>query len=127
MIDGLGETAASGNLKTTDLADAMAASGTTLPQVSATGGMLNATWQVVTSDGTCNNKEGECFAVLDTTGTGTFSKGTQLVANTPLVGNGQGNVVQRALAAIGLMKRATNVGVTVVSTIPVRITAEQRN
>lgn len=89
---------------------AMALSGNTLPQVSATGGSITGTWQTVTSDGTANNKAGEMFAVLDTTGTGAYSNGTQLVATSKMVGNGQGNVVQ---------KRATNVGADAVSFAPI--------
>lgn len=84
----------------------MALSGSTLPQVSATGGSITGTWQTVTSDGTANNKAGEMFAVLDTTGTGAYSKGVQLVATSAMVGNGKGNVVQR---------RANNVGADAVS------------
>lgn len=85
---------------------AMALSGSTLPQVSATSGSITGTWQTVTSDGTANNKAGEMFAVLDTTGTGAYSKGVQLVATSAMVGNGKGNVVQ---------KRANNVGADAVS------------
>ncbi|TID26941.1 hypothetical protein E2P81_ATG01402 [Venturia nashicola] len=101
LNDGLGKTNAAGKLKVSMLKAAMALSGDTLPQVSATGGSITGTWQTVTSDGTANNKAGELFAVLDTTGTGSYSNGTQLVATSKMVGNGQGNVVQ---------KRATNVG-----------------
>ncbi|KAH8647401.1 hypothetical protein BX600DRAFT_443604 [Xylariales sp. PMI_506] len=113
--DGLGETTASGNLKVSDLAATMASSGSTLPQVSGDGtGSINGTWTVVTSDGTANDKNGNLFAVIDETGTGKFSKGTQLTATSDLVGNGQGNVVQRtvarALRAVGIQRRATNVG-----------------
>jgi hypothetical protein len=117
--DGLGKTTASGTLKVAALADTMAASGSTLPQVSASGGTITGTWRVVTSDGTANNKAGDLFAVVDSTGTGAFSKGTQLVATTALVGNGQGNVVQRAvtrvLRSVGIQRRATNVGADAVS------------
>ncbi|KAI1268904.1 hypothetical protein F5Y18DRAFT_171373 [Xylariaceae sp. FL1019] len=110
MQDGLGETTASGNLKVSDLADTMALSGDTLPQVSDDGtGTIDGTWRIVTSDGTANDKEGNLFAVLDTSGTGTFSQGTQLVATSSMVGH-KGNVVQRALKAMGIKKRATNVG-----------------
>ncbi|KAH6654790.1 hypothetical protein BKA67DRAFT_691751 [Truncatella angustata] len=115
MKDGLGKTTANGKLQVSDLADAMALSGTTLPQVSADGtGSINGTWRIVTSDGTANNKAGKLFAVVDETGTGAYSKGTQLAATSDMVGNGQGNVVQRmvtrALQAVGIQKRATNVG-----------------
>ncbi|QDS70635.1 hypothetical protein FKW77_000771 [Venturia effusa] len=101
LTDGLGKTNAAGQLKVSMLNDAMALSGNTLPQVSSTGGSITGTWQTVTSDGTANNKDGELFAVLDTTGTGNYSKGTQLVATSKMVGNGNGNVVS---------KRANNVG-----------------
>ncbi|KAH8648553.1 hypothetical protein BX600DRAFT_475435 [Xylariales sp. PMI_506] len=109
--DGLGKTTANGALKVADLADAMALSGSTLPQVSGDGtGTITGTWRIVTSDGTANDKEGNLFAVIDPTGTGAYSTGTQLVATSSMVGNGKGNVVQRALAAIGIQRRATNVG-----------------
>lgn len=111
LTDGLGKTAADGNLKVAMMASAMAQSGQTLPQVSSDGtGTISGTWRVVTSDGTANDKSGALFAVVDTTGTGAYSQGTQLSADTNLVGNGRGNVVQRALQAMGIMKRATNVG-----------------
>lgn len=85
---------------------AMDLSGSTLPQVSASNGSITGTWQTVTSDGTANDKNGNLFAVLDTTGTGAYSEGTQLVATSKMVGNGKGNVVQ---------KRANNVGADAVS------------
>ncbi|OTB00850.1 hypothetical protein M426DRAFT_323964 [Hypoxylon sp. CI-4A] len=115
LADGLGKTTANGKLAVSDLKDAMALSGSTLPQVSGDGsGTITGTWRIVTSDGTANNKKGELFAVVDETGTGEYSKGTQLTATSSMVGNGQGNVVQRtvarALKAVGIQKRATNVG-----------------
>ncbi|RDW73575.1 hypothetical protein BP6252_07482 [Coleophoma cylindrospora] len=114
MTDGLGKTAASGKLTMAMLSEAVAQSGTTLPQVSASGGSINGTWRIVTSDGTANNKAGDLFAVVDPTGTGAYSKGTQLTVSTSMVGNGKGNVVQRAVAsalrAVGIQRRATNVG-----------------
>lgn len=111
--DGLGKTTSSGALKVNDLAAAMAQSGNTLPQVSADGtGTITGTWRIVTSDGTANNAQGELFAVIDSTGTGAYSTGKQLVATSDMVGNGNGNVVQRSLTRIAraLGKRATNVG-----------------
>ncbi|KAJ9144930.1 hypothetical protein NKR23_g5730 [Pleurostoma richardsiae] len=113
--DGLGKTTANGKLQVSDLADAVASSGTTLPQVSGDGtGSINGTWRIVTSDGTANDKQGNLFAVIDQTGTGAYSNGIQLTATSDMVGNGQGNVVQRsvrrALRAVGIQKRATNVG-----------------
>jgi hypothetical protein len=98
----------------------MALSGDTLPQVSGDGtGTITGTWRIVTSDGTANDKNGNLFAVIDSTGTGKYSQGTQLVATSNMVGNGKGNVVQRtverALRSIGLLRRATNVGADAVS------------
>jgi hypothetical protein len=121
--DGLGKTTANGKLAVSDLADAMALSGSTLPQVSADGtGSINGTWRIVTSDGTANDKNGNLFAVIDTTGTGKYSTGTKLTATSNMVGNGQGNVVQRtvarALRAVGIQRRATNVGADAVSEAP---------
>ncbi|KAI0423022.1 hypothetical protein F5X98DRAFT_323565 [Xylaria grammica] len=108
--NGLGKTTDNGELKVSDLADAMALSGNTLPQVSGDGtGTITGSWRIVTSDGTANNKRGELFAVVDTTGTGQYKDGTQLTATSDMVGH-RGNVVQRALQAIGIQKRATNVG-----------------
>ncbi|KAI0167771.1 hypothetical protein BJ166DRAFT_623593 [Pestalotiopsis sp. NC0098] len=115
MKDGLGKTAANGKLAVSDLKAAMALSGDTLPQVAADGtGTITGTWRIVTSDGTANDKSGNLFAVVDETGTGAYSKGTQLTATSDMVGNGKGNVVQRmvtrALQTVGIQKRATNVG-----------------
>ncbi|KAH8893120.1 hypothetical protein GQ53DRAFT_718754 [Thozetella sp. PMI_491] len=115
MKDGLGKTTTNGQLKVADLSAAMAQAGPTLPQVAGDGtGTLSGTWRIVTSDGTANDKEGNLFAVIDSTGTGTYSKGVQLQATSSMVGNGRGNVVQRAvesaLKSVGLLKRATNVG-----------------
>ncbi|CZR68917.1 related to gEgh 16 protein [Phialocephala subalpina] len=109
--DGLGKTAADGAVKTTMLKSAVAQSGNTLPQVSADGtGTITGTWRIVTSDGTANNAQGDLFAVIDSTGTGAYSTGTQLTATSDMVGNGQGNVVQRSFTKIAraLGKRATN-------------------
>lgn len=119
LTDGLGKTAGGGAVKVADLMVAMAASGATMPQVSNDGtGTLSGTWRVVTSDGTANDKAGNLFAVVDTTGTGAYASGTQLVATTDLVGNGKGNVVQRAVEGalrFAGLKRATNVGANAVS------------
>ncbi|KAI1328862.1 hypothetical protein F5Y16DRAFT_144612 [Xylariaceae sp. FL0255] len=101
MRDGLGETSANGNIQVSDLADAVSQSGTTLPQVSGDGsGVINGTWQIVTSDGTANDEEGKLFAVIDESGTGEYSKGTQVDVESNMVGR-DGNTVQ---------KRADNVG-----------------
>jgi hypothetical protein len=115
LTDGLGKTTTNGKLTTADLKQAMALSGDTLPQVSGDGtGTLSGTWRIVTSDGTANDKQGNLFAVVDSTGTGAYSQGKQLVATSSMVGNGKGNVVQRAvesaLRAVGIQRRATNVG-----------------
>ncbi|KAI0906942.1 hypothetical protein F4824DRAFT_482826 [Ustulina deusta] len=108
--NGLGETTDNGNLKVSDLADTMTLSGSTLPQVSGDGtGTITGTWRIVTSDGTANDKQGNLFAVIDTTGTGQYKDGISLTATSDMVGR-RGNVVQRALRAIGIKKRATNVG-----------------
>jgi hypothetical protein len=120
MTDGLGKTTANGKLTVSDLADTMALSGSTLPQVSGDGtGSINGTWRIVTSDGTAIDKQGKLFAVIDPTGTGKYSKGVQTTATSDMVGNGQGNVVQRAVAralrAVGIQRRATNVGADAVS------------
>ncbi|KAK8861882.1 CND1 Gas1-like protein [Apiospora arundinis] len=112
LTDGLGKTTANGNLKVAQLlGESMQLSGNTLPQVSADGqGTISGTWRTVTSDGTAINKAGELNVVIDPTGTGKYSQGTLLKATSTMVGNGKGNVVQRALAAMGIRRRATNVG-----------------
>jgi hypothetical protein len=120
MTNGLGKTTDSGALAVSDLKAAMVSSGNTLPQVSGDGtGVLTGTWRIVTSDGTANDKEGNLFAVVDSTGTGAYASGKQLVATSSMVGNGKGNVVQRmverSLKSVGLLKRATNVGADAVS------------
>ncbi|KAI0802332.1 hypothetical protein GGR55DRAFT_455167 [Xylaria sp. FL0064] len=108
--NGLGKTTANGDLKVSDLADSMALSGNTLPQVSGDGtGTITGIWRIVTSDGTANDKHGSLFAVIDPTGTGNYEDGIQLVATSSMVGD-NGNVVQRSLRAIGIKKRASNVG-----------------
>lgn len=112
--NGLGKTA-NGDVKVSDLKDGMALSGSTLPQVSGDGtGTITGIWRIVTSDGTANDKHGNLFAVVDPAGTGNYEDGMQLVARSTMVGD-SGNVVQRALRAIGIKKRATNVGADAVS------------
>lgn len=49
--DGLGKTNAGGKNTAADLSAAMAQSGSTLPQVSSTGGTLSGTFHIVTTDG----------------------------------------------------------------------------
>ncbi|KAI1120147.1 hypothetical protein F5Y10DRAFT_258995 [Nemania abortiva] len=108
--NGLGKTTDSGNLKVSDLAATMALSGNTLPQVSGDGsGTITGVWRIVTSDGTANDKRGTLFAMIDPTGTGKYANGVATTATSDMVGQ-RGNVVQRALRAIGIQKRATNVG-----------------
>lgn len=87
----------------------MAQSGDTLPQVTA-GGYLEGTMHVVTSDGF-----GPYKAMMDPTATGDFSGAKSMVMMTQVPGNkGNGKKTQkraweRALEAVGIMKRATNI------------------
>lgn len=90
----------------------MALSGTTLPQVSATNGTIEGTFHIVTTDGA-----GPIQAVLDPSGTGSFSDGTLLETLTQVPGK-NGNIKAtkqrrslwaRALVAAGIVKRAGNV------------------
>ncbi|EPE05949.1 gas1-like protein [Ophiostoma piceae UAMH 11346] len=111
--DGLGRTTGQGKNKVAMVSQAMALSGTTLPQVSATDGQLTGTYHIVTSDGA-----GPLKAVLDTTGTGDFSQGTTMDVTTQVPGvagniapdslslKSIANVFTRALSSIGLTKRA---------------------
>lgn len=112
LSDGLGRTTGQGANKLAMLAQAMALSGATLPQVSANG-TLSGVFHVVTTDGA-----GPVRAVLDPTGTGAFSRGTLLETLTQVPGR-HGNIAapqqqrrslhMRALAAAGLVRRAANV------------------
>jgi hypothetical protein len=111
QTDGLGKTTGSGKNKVDMLKQAMALSGSTLPQVSATGGSIEGTFHIVTTDGA-----GPIQAVLDPTGTGKFSNGTMLDTVTQVPGkNGnikapkQRSLWARALVSVGIMKRAANV------------------
>lgn len=109
--DGLGSTTKGGQNKVAKVADTMAASGATLPQVANS---INATFHVVTSDG-C----GPIKAMLDTTGTGNFASGTALTNTADIAGNkgncpasiaGKRSVLRRMLESTGIIaKRATNV------------------
>jgi hypothetical protein len=91
--------------------NAMALSGSTLPQVSSTGGSISGTFHIVTTDGA-----GPIKAVIDPTATGKFSNGTLLDVVTQVPGK-NGNIAApkqrslwaRALVSAGLMKRASNV------------------
>ncbi|KFA81797.1 hypothetical protein S40288_07000 [Stachybotrys chartarum IBT 40288] len=113
MTDGLGKTNGGGQNTVQSLSDAMAQSGSTLPQVSSTGGQISGTFHIVTTDGA-----GPIEAVLDPTGTGAFSQGTKLETVTQVPGNGgkikatQGlnsprGLFERMMSTI--TKRATNV------------------
>lgn len=116
----------SGNNQLTDLAQAMTLSGSTLPQVSS-GGSLNGTFHVVTSDG-CGPLE----AVVDETATAKFSTASKATVSTAMPGNqgdcpadlsntsGNSNkfkrTVRNALVKMGLIaKRADNVNMDYVS------------
>ncbi|KAI6380788.1 hypothetical protein MCOR25_001460 [Pyricularia grisea] len=117
--DGFGKTTGSGQNTANMLKEAMAQSGSTLPQVTQ-GGSINGTYHIVTTDGA-----GPVRAILDTEGKGEFSKGTELEVTTNVPGN-NGNIKATkgkrsfigelwdrstdALAARGLItKRAANV------------------
>lgn len=84
--NGLGETTGNGRNRVSMLQYAMAASGNTLPQVSANGGSVSGTLHVVTTDGA-----GPFKAMVDSTGTGAFAEGTQAEVATQVPGRG-GNI-----------------------------------
>lgn len=119
MTDGLGKTTGGGKVQAADIEQAMALSGDTLPQVSSTGGSISGTFHVVTTDGA-----GPLRAVLDSTGTGAFSQGTELEVTQQVPGNG-GNIRpdgsvrggKRSLweRASTIVKRASNVNMDFVS------------
>ncbi|KAF4627946.1 hypothetical protein G7Y89_g10209 [Cudoniella acicularis] len=101
----------SGNNQLSDLAQAMALSGTTLPQVSS-GGSVNGTFHIVTSDGA-----GPLEALVDENATGEWSTAKSATVTTQVPGT-NGNVEgstkrslwTRALIKMGLVTaRATNV------------------
>ena len=110
LSDGLGRTTGQGANKVKMLAQVMALSGDTLPQVSDNG-TISGVFHIVTTDGA-----GPVKAVLDPTGTGAFSKGTMLRTVTQVPGK-HGNIAapqqrslhMRALVAMGIVKRAANV------------------
>lgn len=92
------------------LNQAMALSGSTLPQVSSTGGTIEGTFHIVTTDGA-----GPIQAVIDPTATGSFSNGTLLDTVTQVPGT-KGNIKApkrslfgRAMESVGIYKRAANV------------------
>ncbi|KAF4827395.1 hypothetical protein CGCTS75_v008333 [Colletotrichum tropicale] len=86
MTDGLGRTTGNGRVQVADIDAANAMSGGTLPQVSSTGGSISGTFHVVTTDGA-----GPIEAVLDPTGTGSFSNGVKLTTTQDVPGN-RGNI-----------------------------------
>lgn len=117
----------SGNNQLSDIATSMALSGSTLPQVSSTGGSISGTFHVVTSDG-CGPFE----AVVDETATAKFSQASKATVTTDAPGtkgdcpsdlsndSGDQNKVRRtmrrALEKMGLLtKRADNVNKDYVS------------
>jgi hypothetical protein len=71
-----------GNLGMKDLVNAMALSGSTIPQVSS-GGSINATLHVVTSDGA-----GPFTAIVDSTASGKFSSAVEMDVTTQVPGEG---------------------------------------
>ncbi|TVY49073.1 hypothetical protein LOCC1_G001368 [Lachnellula occidentalis] len=107
--DGLGKTKAGPNTMA-DMTAVMAASGSTLPQVSP-GGTLTGTVHIVTTDGA-----GPYTAMVDPTGTGAFSQGMQCDVTTQVPGT-NGNIaapkqrrfLPRMLVTMGIVKRASNV------------------
>ncbi|KAI9640225.1 hypothetical protein NHQ30_011463 [Ciborinia camelliae] len=107
--DGLGKTSAGPNTMA-DMKNVMAMSGEMLPQVSD-GGDLMGTIHIVTTDGA-----GPYTAIVDPTGTGAFSQGTQAKVTTQVPGN-RGNIaapkqrslMMRSLVGMGIVKRASNV------------------
>ncbi|KAE8444268.1 hypothetical protein EG329_000675 [Mollisiaceae sp. DMI_Dod_QoI] len=110
LTDGLGKTKAGPNTLA-GMSAVIAQSGPTLAQVSSSGGSISGTMHIVTTDGA-----GPYTAVLDTTGTGAFSEGTQLAVTQQVPGK-NGNIaapkqrrfVPRMLVKMGIMKRAANV------------------
>lgn len=107
--DGLGKTSVGPNTLA-DMTSVMAQSGNTLPQVTP-GGTLSGTVHIVTTDGA-----GPYTAIIDPTGTGQFSTGTEAKVTTQVPGN-RGNIAPprqrslfaRTLVKMGIMKRASNV------------------
>lgn len=107
--DGLGKTSTGPNT-VAGMAAVMAQSGDTLPQVSP-GGTLSGTVHIVTTDGA-----GPYTAIVDPTGTGAFSTGTEATV-TQQVPGARGNIaapqqrglITRTLVKMGIVKRASNV------------------
>ncbi|KAJ8069367.1 hypothetical protein OCU04_003021 [Sclerotinia nivalis] len=107
--DGLGKTKAGPNTMA-DMKNVMAQSGEVLPQVTD-GGELSGTIHIVTTDGA-----GPYSAIVDPTGTGAFSQGTEAKVTTQVPGR-RGNIaapkqrslMMRSLVNMGIVKRAKNV------------------
>ena len=107
--NGLGHTSGQGKNKVAMIAEAMALSGSTLPQVSANGGSISGTFHIVTTDGA-----GPLKAVIDSTAKGAFAKGALAKVVKQVPGkNGNirpdGTVKQRSITGRALVKRAANV------------------
>lgn len=89
-----------------------AMSGSTLPQVSSSGGSVSGTMHIVTTDGA-----GPFKAMIDSGATGAFESGQEAEVSTQVPGRGgniapgplSNNFVKRALWHLGLSKRALNV------------------
>lgn len=94
----------------------MAASGSTLPQVTA-GGFVNGTYHIVTTDGA-----GPVAALIDSTATGKWSEAAVMTVMTQPAGvdgeiAGTSSLYRRVLEKMGVVsKRATNVNEDYVST-----------
>lgn len=108
--DGLGRTTGEGPNTLSELTNAMALSGSTLPQVSAANGALQGTYHIFTTDGA-----GPVQAIVDPTGTGKFSVGTMAKITTQVPGKGgkiappkQRRFLPRTLVKMGLLKHASN-------------------
>ncbi|KUJ13928.1 cell surface protein [Mollisia scopiformis] len=108
--DGLGRTEGQGKNTLDGMTDVVAQSGSTLPQVSSSGGSLSGTLHIVTTDGA-----GPYTAIVDPTGTGSFASGTEAEVTQQVPGTfgeilPNGNTLRlRMLAKMGLAKRAQNV------------------
>lgn len=107
----IGYTDEAGNNQLTDLTQAMALSGSTLPQVSA-GGSASGTYHIVTSDGA-----GPLQALVDESATGKWSTAKSATVTTQVPGT-NGNIAAaskrgiygRLLTKLGLVsKRADNI------------------
>lgn len=110
--DGLGKTEGQGE-NTVDMMDQVTAmSGSTVPQVSASGGTVSGTMHIVTTDGA-----GPFKAMIDSGATGAFSSGQEADVTTQVPGKGgniapgplSNNLLRRAMWHLGLSKRALNV------------------